>query len=449
MDRATRDRFGEIVFRFFFGSLYRNGHFSGDPHPGNYRLMSDGRVAFMDFGMTKRVAREDVDAEVAAFRAGMDGDAGRAAPPARGDGVLRPRRRAGHARGGVRPLPRVTALVHRGPRGHDRPRAGGAGADRLRRPALASLGADEARDDAAAGDAGAAHGGADAGRARAARGHRQLAPDRARVAVRRPGLDRARRGRRSPSTCARRHEHLADRRVSRPRGAAAGRPGDGGADRPLRGSRRRAGPSRPAPGRRLRRAGAGHRRAAALDQGRPQHLRAADRALRRPHPHAAGAARHRSRRAARRRALGRQGGLSARSGRARRGRRTGPRAPSRAARRGGDRAAGAGQGARPVDRRHVPALPPGPARRAAGGRPRHQAGACRPSTAWRSCRTRPSSSGSPSPGGRTARWRASTSGARWTTGRRAGARRRRRSWALPPPRGRTSRSRRRRPRWGW
>ena len=33
MDRATRDRFGEIVFRFFFGSLYRNGHFSGDPHP--------------------------------------------------------------------------------------------------------------------------------------------------------------------------------------------------------------------------------------------------------------------------------------------------------------------------------------------------------------------------------------------------------------------------------
>ena len=55
MDRATRDRFGEIVFRFFFGSLYRNGHFSGDPHPGNYRLMEDGRVAFIDFGMTKRV----------------------------------------------------------------------------------------------------------------------------------------------------------------------------------------------------------------------------------------------------------------------------------------------------------------------------------------------------------------------------------------------------------
>jgi predicted unusual protein kinase regulating ubiquinone biosynthesis (AarF/ABC1/UbiB family) len=75
MDRAGRDRFGEILFRFFFGSLYRNGHFSGDPHPGNYRLMDDGRVAFIDFGMTKRVSRADLEAEVAAISAAMDGDA--------------------------------------------------------------------------------------------------------------------------------------------------------------------------------------------------------------------------------------------------------------------------------------------------------------------------------------------------------------------------------------
>ena len=74
LDDATVDRFGEIVFRFFFGSLYRNGHFSGDPHPGNYRLMDDGRVAFIDFGMSKRVAREDIDAEIEAMRLAMDGD---------------------------------------------------------------------------------------------------------------------------------------------------------------------------------------------------------------------------------------------------------------------------------------------------------------------------------------------------------------------------------------
>jgi predicted unusual protein kinase regulating ubiquinone biosynthesis (AarF/ABC1/UbiB family) len=75
LDRDTRDRFGEIVFRFFFGSLYRNGHFSGDPHPGNYLLMDDRRVAFLDFGMTKRVPREHLDAEVRAIGAGMEEDA--------------------------------------------------------------------------------------------------------------------------------------------------------------------------------------------------------------------------------------------------------------------------------------------------------------------------------------------------------------------------------------
>ena len=72
---GERDRFGEIVFRFFFGSLYRNGHFSGDPHPGNYKLMEDGRVAFLDFGMTKRLSRAHLEAEVTALRLGMEGDA--------------------------------------------------------------------------------------------------------------------------------------------------------------------------------------------------------------------------------------------------------------------------------------------------------------------------------------------------------------------------------------
>ena len=72
---AARDRMGEIVLRFFFGSVYRTGHFSGDPHPGNFLLMPDGRVAFLDFGMTKAVPREQTAAEVEVLRAGMSGDA--------------------------------------------------------------------------------------------------------------------------------------------------------------------------------------------------------------------------------------------------------------------------------------------------------------------------------------------------------------------------------------
>ena len=75
LDQPARDRFGEIVFRFFFGSLYRMGHFSGDPHPGNYLLMPDDRVAFMDFGMTKRIAPEQIEREQAVIRAGLEGDA--------------------------------------------------------------------------------------------------------------------------------------------------------------------------------------------------------------------------------------------------------------------------------------------------------------------------------------------------------------------------------------
>ena len=70
-----RDRFGEIVYRFFMGSLYRTRHFSGDPHPGNFLLMDDGRVAFLDFGMTKRVPREQIEGEIAVIRNGIEGDA--------------------------------------------------------------------------------------------------------------------------------------------------------------------------------------------------------------------------------------------------------------------------------------------------------------------------------------------------------------------------------------
>ena len=51
---GERDRIGEIVFRFYFGCMYRHHQFSGDPHPGNFMLLDDGRMAFLDFGLFKR-----------------------------------------------------------------------------------------------------------------------------------------------------------------------------------------------------------------------------------------------------------------------------------------------------------------------------------------------------------------------------------------------------------
>jgi predicted unusual protein kinase regulating ubiquinone biosynthesis (AarF/ABC1/UbiB family) len=55
-DQALRDRWGEIVNRFFFGSMARFGMFNADPHPGNYLFHDDGTVTFLDFGCVKRMS---------------------------------------------------------------------------------------------------------------------------------------------------------------------------------------------------------------------------------------------------------------------------------------------------------------------------------------------------------------------------------------------------------
>jgi predicted unusual protein kinase regulating ubiquinone biosynthesis (AarF/ABC1/UbiB family) len=73
--QSQRDRIGEIVFRFFLGCLYRHHQFSGDPHPGNFMLLADGRVAFLDFGLFKRLDAAPVELELAAQRAVVERDA--------------------------------------------------------------------------------------------------------------------------------------------------------------------------------------------------------------------------------------------------------------------------------------------------------------------------------------------------------------------------------------
>ena len=69
LDQDTRNRFGEIVYRFCFGSIYHLQHFNADAHPGNYILMDDDRVAFLDFGMTKRLDPEQIELEQQAIDA--------------------------------------------------------------------------------------------------------------------------------------------------------------------------------------------------------------------------------------------------------------------------------------------------------------------------------------------------------------------------------------------
>src|SRR3954466_10375103 len=74
LEQDERDIFGEIVFRFCFGSIYHLRHFNADTHPGNYLLMEDGRVAFLDFGMTKKLTQQQIQLEQRAVDATVNDD---------------------------------------------------------------------------------------------------------------------------------------------------------------------------------------------------------------------------------------------------------------------------------------------------------------------------------------------------------------------------------------
>ncbi|HZG50005.1 MAG TPA: AarF/ABC1/UbiB kinase family protein [Thermoleophilaceae bacterium] len=74
LPQPERDRFGEIVFRFCFGSMYHLQHINADAHPGNYLLMPGGRVAFLDFGMTKHLDKDQIELEITALEAIFDRD---------------------------------------------------------------------------------------------------------------------------------------------------------------------------------------------------------------------------------------------------------------------------------------------------------------------------------------------------------------------------------------
>jgi hypothetical protein len=75
LPQDERDRFGEIVFRFFYGLLMQENLAAGDPHPGNYLLCDDGRVCFLDFGLMRTIDQSYLDEEQALARAVIAGDA--------------------------------------------------------------------------------------------------------------------------------------------------------------------------------------------------------------------------------------------------------------------------------------------------------------------------------------------------------------------------------------
>ena len=191
LPHEERSRFGEIVFRGSFGSIYHLQQFNADPHPGNYILMNDGRVAFLDFGMTKKLDREQILLEQRAFDAASRDD-----PEAF--------REALHELGFVKNPSKLDAerLLE-----HMQAIGGWYVEDREieidakivmriievdQRPALGVLRPDAARVDPGRRADGTADGDRRRRRARPAAGEAQLAPDPARVGLRRRARDRAR-----------------------------------------------------------------------------------------------------------------------------------------------------------------------------------------------------------------------------------------------------------------
>ena len=53
--KADRDRAGILLTRFLFSGPARAGLLHADPHPGNFRLLADGRLGVLDFGAVDRL----------------------------------------------------------------------------------------------------------------------------------------------------------------------------------------------------------------------------------------------------------------------------------------------------------------------------------------------------------------------------------------------------------
>jgi predicted unusual protein kinase regulating ubiquinone biosynthesis (AarF/ABC1/UbiB family) len=53
--QAERDHFGEVYVRFLFSGPDRTGLLHADPHPGNFRLLDDGRLGVVDYGAVARL----------------------------------------------------------------------------------------------------------------------------------------------------------------------------------------------------------------------------------------------------------------------------------------------------------------------------------------------------------------------------------------------------------
>jgi predicted unusual protein kinase regulating ubiquinone biosynthesis (AarF/ABC1/UbiB family) len=72
--QEERNQAGVTIWQFMFRSMLRYGVLYADPHPGNYRFLGQGRVAFLDFGCVKVLPDALLDGMKRYMRAALDGN---------------------------------------------------------------------------------------------------------------------------------------------------------------------------------------------------------------------------------------------------------------------------------------------------------------------------------------------------------------------------------------
>ena len=87
--KEERDRAGILFARFLFSAPTRCGHLHAAPHPGNFRLMEDGRLGVIDFGAVDRLEGGFQEEIGALMRIGTLGDPDMIVKACRAEGIIR------------------------------------------------------------------------------------------------------------------------------------------------------------------------------------------------------------------------------------------------------------------------------------------------------------------------------------------------------------------------
>ncbi len=88
--QEERDHFGELYVRFLISGPSRTGMLHADPHPGNFRVLADGRLGVVDYGAVARLPEGLPPAMGRLLRQAVEGNFGAVVEGLREEGFLKP-----------------------------------------------------------------------------------------------------------------------------------------------------------------------------------------------------------------------------------------------------------------------------------------------------------------------------------------------------------------------